>query len=308
MNAFVQDRPGIAAGMLAFMVHVLFFVLLVFGVSWQIHNPSPVMVDLWSSLPSEPLPPPKPLPVEPPPAPKPAPLPQPVAPPPPPKPVEQPKTKAPDIALEKIKKAKAEARAKAEAEAKAKAAEKAKAEAEKLRKEQELAEQKEEMRQAELEAMREQARIELDQKKQEAALQAAQLKREEAEMQKRMLAEAMAEDTSQLKALQSQAAQQRASEISRIVADYRDRIRIKIRGNTRIPDNMKGNPLAWFQIGVLPTGDIVKVKLVKSSGSLPYDQAVERAIYKSSPLPMPTDQDAMAQFRKIDLKFQPNEN
>jgi hypothetical protein len=39
-----------------------------------------------------------------------------------------------------------------------------------------------------------------------------------------------------------------------------------------------------------------------------YDQAVERAIYKSSPLPTPTDRDAITQFRKLDLKFQPKEN
>ena len=55
---------------------------------------------------------------------------------------------------------------------------------------------------------------------------------------------------------------------------------------------------------MLPTGEIVGVKLIKSSGNTAYDQAVERAIYKSSPLPIPPDKDAIAQFRKLDLKFQ----
>ncbi|HYP67044.1 MAG TPA: energy transducer TonB, partial [Thiobacillaceae bacterium] len=78
-------------------------------------------------------------------------------------------------------------------------------------------------------------------------------------------------------------------------------------GNTRIPENLSGNPQARFEVSVLPTGDIAGVKLTKSSGNTAYDQAVERAIYKSSPLPTPTDKDAIAQFRKLDLKFQPKE-
>ncbi|MGA7181571.1 MAG: cell envelope integrity protein TolA [Thiobacillaceae bacterium] len=300
MNALVQHRPEMAAGVLAFVVHVLFLILLVFGVSWQIHNPAPVMVDLWSELPVEPSPLPKPqaAPVEPAPKPKLEPVPRPI----PPKPVEQPKVKAPDIALEKKKKADEEKIRKTAEEAK-------------KRKQQELSLRQEEARQLELETMREQARLESEQKHQEAEKSLAEkkrlenMKREEDEMQKRMMDEALASDTNQLKALEGKAAaDRRSAELGRIVADFREKIRAKIRGNTRIPDNLKGNPQSRFEVNVLPTGEIVSVKLIKSSGNTAYDQAVERAIYKSSPLPTPTDKDAVAQFRKLDLKFQPKEN
>jgi colicin import membrane protein len=298
MNALVQRRPEMAAGVLAFSVHVFFMILLVFGVSWQIQNPAPVMVDLWSALPVEPapLPKPEPVPVKPVPKPKLEPVPRPL----PSRPVEEPKEKAPDIALEKKKKAEEEKKRKQE---------------ELRSKEEEQRRKKEEARQLELETMREQARIESDQKRQEAERKLAEkkrledLKREEDEMQKHMLDEALASETSQIKALEAKAiADRRSAELGRIVADFREKIRAKIRGNTRIPDNLKGNPQSRFEVNVLPTGEIVSVKLTKSSGNTAYDQAVERAIYKSSPLPTPSDKDAVAQFRKLDLKFQPKEN
>ena len=276
MNATVQRGPQMAAGVLAFAVHMFFLVLLVFGVSWQIQNPAPapVMVDLWSALPPEPAP---------------TPIPEPVPPPPLPKPVEEPPVKPPDIALEKKKKA----------------------EQEKKLKEQAVQRRKEEARQLELETMREQARLELDQKHREADKKLAeqerreQLKREEDVLQKRMLDQDIAAEARQLKGIEAKAlADRRAAELGRIVADFRDRIRAKIRGNTRIPENLGGNPQARFEVSVLPTGEIVGVKLIKSSGNTAYDQAVERAIYKSSPLPIPPDKDAIAQFRKLDLKFQ----
>ena len=277
MNATVQRGPQMAAGALALAVHGIFLLLLVFGVSWQIRNPAPVMVDLWSALPPEPAP---------------LPIPAPVPPPPLPKPVEKPELKPPDIALEKKK-----------------------AEEEKHRKEEDLRRRKEEARQSELEAMREQAKLDADKKHREADKKLAeqkhreQLKREEQELQKRALDEDMAAEASQLKALQAKVlADRRSAELGRIVADFREKIRAKIRGNTRIPENLSGNPQARFEVGVLPTGEIVGVKLVKSSGNTAYDQAVERAIYKSSPLPTPLDKDAVAQFRKLDLMFQPKEN
>lgn len=279
MNAVVQRGPQMAAGVLALTVHIFFLILLVFGVSWQIKNPAPtpVMVDLWSALPPEPVPPPALQPIPP------VPLPT---------PVEKPEIKPPDIALEKKKKV----------------------EQEKKREEETMRRREEESRRAELEAMREQARLDADMKRREADKKVAeqkrreQLKREEDELQKRMLDEDMAAEASQIKSLQSKAlADRRAVELGRIVADFRDKIRAKIRGNTRIPENLSGNPQARFEVSVLPTGDIAGVKLTKSSGNTAYDQAVERAIYKSSPLPTPTDKDAIAQFRKLDLKFQPKE-
>ncbi len=88
-------------------------------------------------------------------------------------------------------------------------------------------------------------------------------------------------------------------------AGYIDRIRTKIKYNVVLPPDMRGNPEAIFDVVQLPTGEVIGVKLRKSSGLAAYDDAVERAIRKSSPLPRP---DKPEQFRReLELKFRPQE-
>ncbi|MEP6606311.1 MAG: protein TolA, partial [Nitrosospira sp.] len=96
-------EPGLMpAGVLAVLVHLIFFAFMIFGLNWKTYPPEGMVVDLWSSLPQPVQPaikersvPPAPKAVEPPPEAKPLP-PEPRTPPPPPK---------PDIAIkEKIEK------------------------------------------------------------------------------------------------------------------------------------------------------------------------------------------------------------
>jgi colicin import membrane protein len=86
-------------------------------------------------------------------------------------------------------------------------------------------------------------------------------------------------------------------------ADYIRRIQAKIRGNVVVPPDMPGNPEAIFDVGQLPSGEIIDVQLGKSSGVRAYDEAVQRAILKSSPLPRPDLPDMFR--RNITLKFRP---
>ena len=53
--------------------------------------------------------------------------------------------------------------------------------------------------------------------------------------------------------------------------------------------DVAGNPRAVYKIEQLPTGEIISVKKIKSSGIAAYDSAVENAIAKSSPLPKKKD-------------------
>ncbi|HET7764547.1 MAG TPA: energy transducer TonB [Burkholderiales bacterium] len=90
-------------------------------------------------------------------------------------------------------------------------------------------------------------------------------------------------------------------------AGYVDKIRSKIKSNVVLPSNINGNPEVVFDVVQLPTGEVLveSVRLVKSSGNQLYDDAVERAIRKSSPLPKP---DRPEQFRReLQLKFRPQE-
>ncbi len=278
---YSRPGPNLAAGVLALGVHAAFLLLLVVGVSWQTDHPEPVMVDLWDALPVAPAPPvaaPE-SPPEPVPPPEPVkavePAPVPVVPPKPaPPPVTPPAPKAPDIALEKKKTEaarleKLKALQVAEEKALADAA-RAEADAVKLARDKQLAEQK----------RREMLR-----------------QMEEDELMQRMAEESAASELRQAREAEARlAATRRQAEITRAVGQFRDKISATVRGNTRLPDDLKGNPEVRFLVRLLPTGEVIDIRRTQSSGNAAYDEAVERAIRKSSPLPLPTDRDARAAF------------
>lgn len=105
--------------------------------------------------------------------------------------------------------------------------------------------------------------------------------------------------------LKDLAARDAASASSKGLAEYQAKIRAAVRGNINMPLDIAGNPEAIFLVTQLPTGDVLSVKLVKSSGHRGYDEAVERAILKSSPLPRP---DRVELFnRELRLTFRPKD-
>jgi colicin import membrane protein len=242
------------SGALALGMHLLFAVLLVFGVAWQQkRSDAPAVVDLWSNLP--PLPQPK---VE---APPPEVKPEPEPPKPAPAPKVEPKPlPKPDIAF------------------------KEKAEKERKKKEQEKAE----------------AKKREDEKKRLATLKEQQAKEK---------AEAIRLAKEQEEALRKLAAQQAAqvSAQQRLIEDYKRRISDKIRRFVVLPPNLQGNPEAEFEVVQIPGGEVLNVKLKRSSGNSAYDAAVERAIFKAQPLPPPPEPLRFGDFRELNLKFRPKE-
>ena len=62
-----------------------------------------------------------------------------------------------------------------------------------------------------------------------------------------------------------------------------------------------------FVIALMPTGEVMgHPKLLKGSGLPACDDAVERAILESQPLPVPSSADLFSQFRDLKLEFSPN--
>lgn len=265
-----RPAPRFAAGALAFMVHAVFALLLVFGLSWQTEIPAPVMVDVWEALPAvRPAPTPEPAPQpEPEPPPAPAPEPEPVkAPEPAPAVEEPPPPKAPDLALEKKK---------------------AEAERQKALKEKLAAEEK---------ARAEAARAEEAKKAREKQL-AEQRKRELLRQMAEEDALRMEDDTRRARqaAAAEAAARGRQAEVASEVDRYVAAISAKVRSNTRLPADLAGNPEVRCLVKLLPTGEVKSVQVTKSSGNVAYDEAVVRAIEKSSPFKLPEDRDARASF------------
>jgi colicin import membrane protein len=278
---------GLAVG-----VHALLLAFLWIGISWQNNAPVAVEAEIWdvtTQTAAPPPPPPTPAPEPEPETPPPQPTPKAVEPPPA---VEQPQPKQPDIALEREKKRKEELKRKQLEEARALAEQKrieekkAKALAEK--KERELEEKK---------AKAEAEKKEAEQKKKE---EAEKKKKEEAEKKKKAAAEqkkldaARAEEMRRITGAAGNPTSTGTAEKStapRIDSGYGAAIRGKVKGNTSYAGSLDepGNPTATFRVEQLPTGEIISVKKIKSSGVPSFDEAVEKGISKSSPLPKKKD-------------------
>ncbi len=274
----VQLEPGrLRAGVLAVVVHIVFFAFMIFGLNWKTSPPESMTVDLWSSLP--PPPPPVQPAVTPPPAP--APPPPPEAKPLPPEP-EVPPPPKPDIVLkEKIEKPKPEKKP-VEQKQPPKKEKELKEQAERELKAKEQKEQKEKEKEKEKE-QKEKERKEKEQKARIAA-EVEQLQREQEANDKRQ----------HLAAAQSRLADE--------MAEYKAKIMAKIRRNIVMPPDLPGNPAVEFDVTLLPGGDILDVKMRRTSGYPAFDGAVERAIFMSKPLPLPPDPALFVKFRNLNVK------
>jgi colicin import membrane protein len=98
-------------------------------------------------------------------------------------------------------------------------------------------------------------------------------------------------------------AKREADARTKALATWLDRIRAKIRGNIILPPGIPGNPEAVFDVSLLPTGEVLTARQRRSSGHAAYDDAVHRAILKSSPLPKPDDPRLFE--RQLELRFRP---
>jgi len=134
-------------------------------------------------------------------------------------------------------------------------------------------------------------------KKREVEAAAAQ-KSQQAEVQRLAKEQAEAQQ-----AMASQAAAARKNELDK----YRKGISDKIKSRIVRPPNLQGNEESEFDIVVLPDGNVLGVKLKKPSGNPAYDNAVERAISRAQPLPMPPDPALLKDFRELNLKFRAQE-
>lgn len=101
-----------------------------------------------------------------------------------------------------------------------------------------------------------------------------------------------------------------AAAITSEIGKYKGLISAKIRRNIVNPPDVADDAVAEFVVTLLPDGDVLDVKLRKSSGNAAYDSAVERAIWKAVPLPLPHDETARKQFVNPNhplLKFSPKD-
>jgi len=270
------------------LVHVGLLAILFFGVQWKRSQPDVVEVELWASRPTPavqaapPPPPPPPPEVRPEPKPEPKPLPKAEPRPEPPPPVK------PDIAIKEEKKPKPEP--KPEPKKPEPKPEPKKPEPKPDPKPEPKKPEPEKKPEPRPEAK---PQPQLPDFSKELARETAQLKSRPNASAQQMANAAAAE------------AEQRAAAGKKGLQDYAAKIRGKVRGNIVLPPNIQGNPEAIFEVNQLPSGEVLAVKLRRSSGNPGLDAAIERAILKSSPLPKPDDP---ALFRRdLEIKYKPFE-
>jgi colicin import membrane protein len=266
-----RDKGYGSSFALAFAMHAILLAALVFGVRFQNYVPETVSVELWEPPPA-PKAEPKPEPPAPPPPlkPKPAPEPEPE----PPKP--EPKVEKPEIVEKVAPKPKPEPPKPKPEPPKPKP--EPKPEPPKPKPKPEPPKPKEPPRDLQAEQrMRE------------------QLASEQSAVSERLAREAAAREST-ARALSAR---------EKAMGAWISAIQNKIRGNINLPPEIAGNPEAIFDVALLPTGEILTVRMRKSSGHKGYDAAVERAILKSSPLPKP--EPASLFVRELELRFRPRD-
>lgn len=107
--------------------------------------------------------------------------------------------------------------------------------------------------------------------------------------------------------LREQLARDAASANSKVLESWMGKIQVHIRSriNKNIADNVPGNPDSVFMVTLLPNCEVLKISKLKSSGNKAYDDEVERAILRSSPLPKPDKSDIFD--RELRLTFRPKD-
>ncbi len=238
MNAVYHQTYKLPAGILALVVHGIFFTLLYFGFTWQSQKTASMNVELWQSLPDPDV----------------VPAPAKITPPPPaikplePKPVEPPPVVVkPEIVMPGKKPS-------------PKLVEKKVVESKPL----------EVKRPAE----------KVVRKPEEPSIAEQQAAREVAEQ---------------------------AALVGRTVDEYTAKIITKIRRNIVMPPDVMSDASVEFSVTLLPGGSVLSTRRTQSSGNSAYENAVERAILKSQPLPLPPDPNMFSRFRELKLKFKPVE-
>ncbi len=273
-----ENSDSWKAGALAIGVHLALLAAMLISFNWKAAHPVATVTEvaLWDKLPAPkvvdvPKPEPKPVIEE-----KPEPKPE-------PKPVveDKPKPEEPkvDIELEKKKK-----------------------ELEQKQKEQDIKKEKD-LEQKQLDEQRKKDALEM--LKQEAREDALKDKKAAEKANKDALKKLQQDTLSEEKGNDEKLA---SAANTSLIGEYKSKIQAKIKANVNKTLCGDGSPEIKVEISVLPTGEIGGTpKITKSSGSDACDEAVERAIIASEPLPLPDDVSLKAQFKHLNLKFRPND-
>lgn len=301
-DQFAPPRPParLRAITLAVLVHAVLIGALTWGVNWKSSSDQPaVEAELWAAVPQQAAP----RAVEPPPPPPPPPTPEvrtpAPPPPPPPRAVEPPDTREADIAIEREKKRLEQEKKAREQQQQAEREKRERERAEQEKKER-LAKEKEREKEQREKEQREKQLAEQKKAEQEKQKKLAEDKRKaeeaakrKAEAEAKQLAQFREENMRRLQGMTGATGGETATGTAQRSAgpsgSYGGKVAAKVKPNIVYPDAISGNPRAEVEVRLSPDGTIVGKRLVQSSGSKAWDDAVLRALDKTETLPRDVD-------------------
>lgn len=143
----------------------------------------------------------------------------------------------------------------------------------------------------------------------EKAKEAERLKQAADKLAKAQQEEAAKLAKAQAAAKQKQAAAEAAAQnqiMQDQISQYASMMMRKVTQNWRRPLGIESSALSCvIAVKLLPTGEVLEAIVVESSGQTEFDRSTELAVLKSSPLPMPSDDKARAEFRHFTFRFKP---
>jgi len=278
----LENNENLQANLFSFAIHLALFLVMIFSVGWKTKTPFYAEVELWDAVPVQ-------------------------------KKINntQPPPKKKNKKEKKIKKNQiaAEAKAKAQREAdiklkKKKAAEKkaAKEKARKLKRQKEIqALKKKVLKQEKIDKLKkEMLEKEKLERLQQQVIEQQKIEKMQAELRESELKKRKKIAVEGDKEIQGG---QNTGELNK----YKLLIQQKIQQNV----NQQLCGLDYisleFRISLMPTGELLgQPKMIKSSNIKSCDDAVERAIIQSQPLPLPKDSGLFSKLKNLELKFHPN--
>jgi len=173
---------------------------------------------------------------------------------------------------------------------------------------------------------RERQRVQEEAQRNEAELkkrEEAQRKQEEAERKKQADAEKLKRDEEHKKqekqrqqqmeqALREQLAEEEQSRAAarntRLTSEadkYKAAIAQKVSRHWVRPTASRKGLQCTVRVRLVPGGEVLEAKVVRSSGDANFDRSVEAAVHKASPLPLPENAELFERFRDIEFIFRP---
>lgn len=151
----------------------------------------------------------------------------------------------------------------------------------------------------------------LDKQQNKSSEEALLKQRQEREAQLKKMREARQAQEALAKkreALEEQRQQAQAEQDAPVLDEYEGHIQNKVGQSWSRPLSARKGMQVTLQINLLPGGDVDSVKVIKSSGDEAFDSSATQAVWKASPLPVPSDAGVFTRnYRVFNLLFSPED-